>query len=79
MSGASTTISFELLDFSGNTVEHGEMPWFYVQPRIVKWQGNTYVLLSDALHPGTDKPLQYIMINSGGTYEPQNLELPDDV
>lgn len=72
-----TTISFELLDYSGKTVEHGEMPWFYVQPRIVKWNGETYVMLSDAISPGTDVPHRYIMINNGGTYEPESLELPD--
>ena len=68
-----TEISFELLDYTGKTIEHGEMPWFYVQPRIIKYQDRTYVLLSDVVSPGPDISHQYILINDNSIYQPDKL------
>jgi hypothetical protein len=63
-------IPFELLDYSGRTVFNGEMPMFYVQPRIVKYRDDLYVLLSDVIAPGPETPHRYVLIYHGGIYEP---------
>lgn len=70
-------VSFELLDYNGKTTDHGEMPWYYVQPRIIKYECRTYVLLSDVIAPGPDTPHRYVMINDNSIYQPTALELPE--
>jgi hypothetical protein len=58
-----TDIPFQLVEVGGTVVHTGTMLWYYVQPRIIIWKGEQYVLLSDAYGPGpgdAEHPNQYI-------------------
>lgn len=64
-------ILYELLVPGGRIVAAGRMPWFYVMPRIIKYEGAHYALLSAAWGPGPGndgEPIQYMF--SREIYEP---------
>jgi hypothetical protein len=61
------SIPYQLVGAGGTVTANGTMPWFYVQPRILKYDNCYYALISDAYGPGpgtVEHPNQYIYVGS---------------